>query len=157
MYNSNYPWVTTLLGSNTVVVKSTMFILKNHFPVIKLVFSVIKGTCNTVMGLIIRTIQLFEHLPFPGKKINYCSQTNTHFRNYYSNIRTPTPCRTRTGVAERLLAFDSLRGATARVTKRLLAYYRRFWTSTKLVQPIPDIYYTPTLTAELERGLPSMY
>ena len=33
-----------------------------------------------------------------------------------------TPCRARTGVPERLLAFDSLCGATARITERLLAF-----------------------------------
>ena len=42
-----------------------------------------------------------------------------------------TPCGARTGVAEHLLAFNSLCGATARITKRLLTYYSRFWISTR--------------------------
>ena len=61
------------------------------------------------------------------------------------------------GVAELLLAFDSLCGATVKVTERLLAYYRRFQTSTGLLQSSPNIYQTPTVAAELERGLPSVY
>ena len=40
----------------------------------------------------------------------------------YSNARTLTLCGARTGVAERLQAFKSLCGATARVTKCLPAY-----------------------------------
>ena len=93
---------------------------------------------STVMSLIIRTIQLFKHpLLFPGKmRCIPTIQTST----FQSNIQTPTPCRARSGVAERLqdldnlcgtptecaerlLAFDSLCGATAMVTERLLAYY----------------------------------
>ena len=45
-------------------------------------------------------------------------------------IQTPTPCRARMEVAERLLAFDSFSRATMRVTERLLAYYRYFQMST---------------------------
>ena len=93
----------------------------------------------TIITLIIRTNQLFEHPPIPGKKINYV-HLNTHVWNYYSNIRTPTPCGARTGVAERLLAFDSLCGAAARVTERLPACYRCFRTSTRLLQSFPTIY-----------------
>ena len=44
-----------------------------------------------------------------------------------------TPCGARTGVAEHLLAFNSLCGATARVTERLLTYYSRFWISTRFL------------------------
>ena len=67
--------------------------------------------------------------------INYC----------ISSIRTPTfkiiipiseylhLAELKTGVAERLLAFDSLCGARARVTKRFLAYYRCFRMSTRLL------------------------
>ena len=76
---------------------------------------------TTIMSLIIRTIQLSEHPPFPGKMINYC-HLNTHVWNYYSNIRTLTPCRARMGVAERLPAFDSLCGARMGVAERLLAF-----------------------------------
>ena len=73
---------------------------------------------------------------FPGKKLNFC----------IPGIRTPTfeiiipisehlytPRGAQTGVAECLLAFDSLCGARARVTEHLLAYYRRFRTSTRLL------------------------
>ena len=98
--------------------------------------------------IIVRTIQLFQHPLFQG--LLYSKHSNTHVWNYYSNIRTPTPCRAWSGVAERLqdldslcgtpmefaeclLAFDSLCGARARVTKRLLAYYRHFWTFTRLL------------------------
>ena len=87
------------------------------------------------MILIIRTIQLFEHPPFPGKMIKYCIpciQTPT----FEIIIRTPTPCGAQTGVDKRLLAFDSLCGARARVTERLLAYYSCFRTSTRLLQSL---------------------
>ena len=43
------------------------------------------------------------------------------------------------GVAEYLLAFDSLCGATARVTEPLLAYYRRFRTSTRLLLSLQNL------------------
>ena len=39
-----------------------------------------------------------------------------------------------------VLAFDSLSGAAARITERLPAYYRRFGTSTRLLQSVPNIY-----------------
>ena len=58
--------------------------------------------------------------PFPGKMINYC----------IPSIQTPTFeiniqifCRAQTGFAKRLLVFDSLCRAVARVIKRLLAHY----------------------------------
>ena len=44
-----------------------------------------------------------------------------------------TPRGAQTGVAECLLAFDNLCGARARVTEHLLAYYRRFRMSTRLL------------------------
>ena len=66
-------------------------------------------------------------------------------------------CGTLTEFTERLLAFDSLYEARARATKRLLAYYRRLRTSTRLLQSFQNIYWTPTIPAELERGLPNMY
>ena len=65
--------------------------------------------------------------PFPRKIINYCIPSIR--RTTYSNIWTPTPCGGRTWVAKRLLAFDSLCGATARVIERLIAYCRCFLTS----------------------------
>ena len=40
------------------------------------------------------------------------------------------------GLAKRLLAFDSLCGATARVTECLLAYYRCFRMSTRLLHSL---------------------
>ena len=89
---------------------------------------------GTVMSLIIRTIQFFEHPTFPSIR------TPT----FEINIRTPTPRGAPTIVAERLLAFDSLCGARARVTEHLLAYYRHFRISTRV-------------TAELKRGLVNMY
>ena len=46
-------------------------------------------------------------------------------RPNYSNIRTPTPPRARMGVAKRLLAFDSLCGASVRVTDCVLAFRAR--------------------------------
>ena len=61
------------------------------------------------------------------------------------------------GVAECLLAFDCLCGATVMVTEHLLAYYRRFQMSTRLRQSFPNIYWTPTVTVELERGLPNVH
>ena len=88
--------------------------------------------------LIIWTIQLFKHPPFPEKMINYCIPS-IRTPTFYSNIWTPTPCRAQTGVTERLLAFDSLFGATVRVTKHLPAYYRRFRTSTRLLQSFLNI------------------
>ena len=78
--------------------------------------------------------------PYSRKKRLTIVHLNTHVWNYYSNIRTPTPCGARTGVAEHLLAFNSLCGATARITKRLPAYYRCFQTSTRLLQSFPNIY-----------------
>ena len=128
---------------------------------------------DTVMHLIIRTIQLFEHPPFPGKMM-YSNHSSTHIWNYYSNIWTRTPCKAWSGVTERLqdldslcgtptefaellLAFDSLCGTTTKVTEYLLAYYRHYWTSTRLLQSFPNIYWTPTVTVKLERGLPNMY
>ena len=59
------------------------------------------------------------------------------------------------GVAECLLTFYSLCGATARVTERLLAYYRRFRTYTGLLQSFPNICWT--VIAELKWGLPNMH
>ena len=44
------------------------------------------------------------------------------------------------GVAERLLAYDSLCGATTRVTECLPAYYRRFRMSTGLYSRFLDFY-----------------
>ena len=96
---------------------------------------------DTAMRLIIWTIQLFEHPPFP-EKVMYSKHLSTHVWNY-SNIWTPTPCGARSAVAECLQDLDSLCGATARVTECLLAYYRhleclidsysRFQISTKLI------------------------
>ena len=58
---------------------------------------------TTVISLISWTIQLFKHPPFPEKMNNlYSKHLNTHVWNYYSNIRTPTPCGAWTGVAKRL-------------------------------------------------------
>ena len=110
----------------------------------------------TIMILIIRTIQLFKHPPFSGLKdwLLYSKHSNTHVWNY--NIPTPTPCGTWTGVTKHLLAFDSLSGATARVTKRLLAYYRQYRMSTRLLQLFPKVYWT-SVTAELEQGLANVY
>ena len=73
----------------------------------------------------------------PKKKdlLLYSKHSKTHVWNCYSNIWTPTPCRARTGVTERLLTCDSLSGATARFTKCLLAYYRHFRTSIRLLCP----------------------
>ena len=45
------------------------------------------------MRLIIQTIQLFEHPLFQEKwSIIVFQHLNPHIWNYYSNIRTPTPC-----------------------------------------------------------------
>ena len=107
----------------------------NPAPLVSLSFK------STVMSLIIWTIQIFKHPLFLKKKKYYCIPS-MRTPNYYSNIRTPTPCRARMGVTERLLAFDSLFGATARVTERLLAYCRRLRMSTRLLQSFPlDSYY----------------
>ena len=76
--------------------------------------------CGTVVILIIRTTQLFQHPLFPEKMINYCIPSIQTPMNYYSNIRTPTSHGARTGVTERLLVFDSYCGARATVTKHLL-------------------------------------
>ena len=54
--------------------------------------------------------------------------------------RLSSLCGTPTEFAERLLSFDSLCGARARVTEHLLAYYRRLRTSTRLLQSCPNIY-----------------
>ena len=92
------------------------------------------------MSLIIRTIQLFKHLPFPGKMIIYCIpsiQTSCSILQASSNVyQTPTVvskylldsychlklewehvlafdslCRARMGVAKHVLPFNSLCGA----------------------------------------------
>ena len=65
--------------------------------------------------------------------INFCI-LNTHIWHYYSNIRTLTPCGAWTRVVERLLAFDSLSGATVMVTEHLLAYYRHIQMPTWLLK-----------------------
>ena len=93
---------------------------------------------STVMCLIIQTIQLFEHPRFPGKIINFC----------IPNIRTPT-FEIIIPISEHL--------HLAELTECLLAYYRHFQTYTRLLQSFPNIYYTPTVTAELERGLLNVY
>ena len=85
-----------------------------------------EGMGHTVMSLIIRTIQLFEHHPLPLSRKNCVPSIQTAM--FELNIRTPTPCRARTGVA-----FDRLCGARAWVTEHLLAYYRHFRTPTRLL------------------------
>ena len=99
--------------------------------------------------------------PFPGKMINYCipsirtpmfeiitgiPMSNTYtLRNLNGGHRVSTSLR------------QSLRSYTVRVTECLLAYYRRFQTSTTLVQSFLNIYLTPTVTEELKWGLPNVY
>ena len=63
----------------------------------------------------------------------------------YPNTYIATPRGAQTGVAECLLAFDSLCGTRARVTERLLAYYRRFQTCTRLLLSLPHACYIYTL------------
>ena len=92
-------------------------------------------------------IPISEHL-HPAELDGGACRTSTRLRQ---------PLRNSDRVAERLLAFDSLCEATARATERLLAYYRRLRTSGRLLQSFPNFYLTPTVTAELERGLPNMY
>ena len=81
--------------------------------------------------------------PFQGNVINHCipSIRTSMFKiiKYYSNIQTPTPCEARIGVSERLIAFDGLCRATARVTEHL-AYYMHFWMSNRLLTAVPYIY-----------------
>ena len=72
---------------------------------------------------------------FQDKLIVVFQASSTHI----SNVPTPTPCGARTGNAKRLIAFDYLCRATARVAERLLAYYRRFRTSTRLLQSFLNI------------------
>ena len=59
---------------------------------------------NTLITLIIRTIQLFQHTPFSRKKcliFGFQAHSNTHVWNYYSNIRTPVcTSRSSNGVTE---------------------------------------------------------
>ena len=57
---------------------------------------------------------------------------------FETNIQTTIPCRARTRVTKCLLAFHSLCGAIAMVTERLLAYYRCFWMSAKLLESFPN-------------------
>ena len=83
----------------------------------------------TVITLITRTIQLFEHPPplFPEKCLFFFvfqafEPPRLKLLFQYPNIYIATPRGARTGVAERLLAFDSLCRARARVNERLLAY-----------------------------------
>ena len=57
----------------------------------------------------------------------------------YPNTYIATPRGAQMGVAERLLAFDSLCGARVRANKRLLAYYRRFQTSTRLLLSLQSL------------------
>ena len=57
----------------------------------------------------------------------------------YPNTYIAKPCGAQTGVAERLLAFDSLCGARVRANERLLAYYRRFRTSTRLLLSLQSL------------------
>ena len=88
------------------------------------------------MILIIRTNQLFKHPPpppFPGKTINYCipSIRTPMFDIIISISKHLHLVELKTGVAGRLLAFNNLCGARARITKRLLVYYRCFQTSTR--------------------------
>ena len=84
--------------------------------------------------LISLIIQLFKHPPFPS---NYCipSIRTPTFKIQYLNTFT---LRSSNRVAEPLLAFDSLCGATTRVTEHLLTYYRCFWMSTRLLQLFPS-------------------
>ena len=77
---------------------------------------------DTVITLIIRTIQLFEHPPFLGKMI--------------FGIRTPTfeiiicqsvpafdsLCGVQTGVAKRVIVFNGLCGAQTGVAKHAIAF-----------------------------------
>ena len=111
---------------------------------------------SEVITLIIQTIQLFVRPPFSGKMLNFC----------IPSIQTPTfeiiipiskhlPRGARTGFAERLLAFDSLCGARARVTKRLLDYYCHCRVRTGVVKREPAL--NSTVSAELERALPNVY
>ena len=57
----------------------------------------------------------------------------------YPNTYIATPHGAQTGVAECLLAFDSLCGARVRTNERLLAYYRRFRTSTRLLLSLQSL------------------
>ena len=81
--------------------------------------------------------QAIKHSPFSRKNDSPSVQTPT----FEINIRTPTLGGAQMAVDECLLAFDSLCGATVRVTKHLLAYYRCFQTSTRLLQSFPNVHY----------------
>ena len=108
----------------------------------KLSFSLLRSAITAVI-LIIRTIQLFQHLPFSRKMINYC----------ISSIRTPMfeiivpisehlhPTELKQGSPN---IYYSLGGARTRVTERLLhttCVFKR----------------TTTVTAELKQRFPNTY
>ena len=82
------------------------------------------------MSLIILTIQLFEHHPFLGRIAfeHPCLKLLFHYPNTYS-LRSLNRGRwTSTSLRQSLW-----NEVTAKVTLCLLAYYRHFWTSTKLL------------------------
>ena len=89
-------------------------------------------------------MNLIIPIPLFQEKIIYCIpsiRTVIHVWNYYSNIRIPTPCGVRTGVTERLLAFDSLCS---------------YWTSSSILQVFSNIYLT-TCTTIVSRCLLDSY
>ena len=77
-------------------------------------------------------IQTPPHPVFRGKCLAF-EHPRLKLLFQYPNTYIATPCGAWTGVAERLLAFDSLCRATARVNECFLAYYRGFRTSTRLL------------------------
>ena len=94
------------------------------------------------MSLNIQTIQLFEHPSFPGKLIIVFQAFEHLCMDYYSNIRTPTPCGARSGVIQRLQDLDSLYGSPTEFAERLLAF-NSLWgarMSSSILQASSNVY-----------------
>ena len=139
----------------------------------------ISHNSDTVMCLIIRTIQLFEHPPFPGK-IVYAKHSSIHIWNY-SNIWTISAELQRgllnvfyhtTGIFECLIDSYSRFQISTKLLLSLQSSNRGYKTCTSLwqslqssnkgcqmctTQELENIYKPSTVFAELERGLPNVY
>ena len=94
---------------------------------------------------------------FPGKKIivfqafeHPCLKLLFQYPKTYTLQSLNRGCRTSTSLRQPLWSYSES-------YRHLLAYYKCFQTSTRLLQSFPNIYYTSTVTAELEQGLPNMY
>ena len=90
-----------------------------------------RGVCTYSEQLIIRTIQLFEHPPFPEKNLSEHPRLKLLFQypSTYTLRSSNEGHQTSTSLRQSLWSY-----------KGLLAYYRHFRTSTRLLQSFPNIY-----------------